>query len=325
MSEYLKSILQILDYGLKTNSYKFALLRALADYGQEGAADELVTRLWLAERFVEYYWALTLTFRVRQATDPSRDPVIMRFIRQESAELGLLPNCPVREFRKKHPMNYAALLKSCCDVGGCFDEVIPRFHNVHRGHVRALLYDSGEDGLRLKMGVADFLKDYSRTLQLLAIGGWVRFTEQFTTAPRLYEKIAGLPPERKQYRYRRFLSQCQEQCFYCAADDLPLDVEHVIPWSFVLEDRIWNLLLACQKCNGTKGDRVPHELYLPKLRERNVGLLKLLASGSLAASDLRDVRRDLQEFASRDLDVHIRMLVDACREDGFGVWDRTPT
>jgi hypothetical protein len=29
--EYLTSILQILDYGLKTNSYKFALLGALAE------------------------------------------------------------------------------------------------------------------------------------------------------------------------------------------------------------------------------------------------------------------------------------------------------
>jgi hypothetical protein len=276
--------------------------------------------MWLAERFVDYYWPLTLRFRVRQATDPTRDPVIMRFIRQEAAELTLSPHALVGEYRKKYSKRYDTLLKSCCDLGGCFDEVIPRFHNVHRGHVRAPLYDAGENGLRLKTGVAEFLRNYSRTLQLLAIGGWVRFTEQFTTAPRLYEKIAGLSPERKQQRYRKFLAEQQQQCFYCEAAGVPLDVEHLIRWSFVLEDRIWNLVLACQKCNSAKGDRIPTAIYLSRLRERNIGLLKLLDGGTLAP-DQRDVRRDLQEFVSRDLDAHIRMLVDACLEDGFGVWE----
>jgi hypothetical protein len=55
----------------------------------------------------------------------------------------------------------------------------------------ALRSNAGENGIRLRTGVAEFLRDYSRTLQLLAIGGWVRFTEQFTAAPRLYEKIVG--------------------------------------------------------------------------------------------------------------------------------------
>jgi hypothetical protein len=207
-------------------------------------------------------------FRVRQATDPTRDPVIMRFLRREAAELRLSPNCPVGKYRRIYPKNYGTLLKSCCDLGGCFDEVLPRFHNVHRGHVRAPLYDAGENELTLRTGVAEFLRDYSRTLQLLAIGGWVRFTEQFTTAPRLYEKIAGLPPERRPHRYRAFLSEEHKQCFYCEVAGVPLDVEHVIPWSFVLEDRIWNLVLACQRCISTKGDRIPQDIYLSRLRKR---------------------------------------------------------
>ncbi len=63
MPEYLNSILQVLDYGLTTNPYKFALPRALADYGEEGAADDLVSRQWLAGKFIEYYWPLALRVR----------------------------------------------------------------------------------------------------------------------------------------------------------------------------------------------------------------------------------------------------------------------
>jgi hypothetical protein len=64
-------------------------------------------------------------------------------------------------------------------------------------------------------------------------------------------------------------------------------------------------------------DRVPQELYFSRLRERNAGLFNALQSGALAPAQ-REVRRDLQEFASRDLDAHIRTLVEACMD-----WDRT--
>ena len=67
---------------------------------------------------------------------------------------------------------------------------------------------------------------------------------------------------------------------------------------------------------------MPEDLYFSRLRERNAGLLKMLLAGTLAQAQ-RELRRDLQEFASRDADAHIRTLIDACREDGFGVWDPT--
>ncbi len=76
--------------------------------------------------------------------------MIMRFIRQEAAVRGLSGSYPVYQYRKNYSKRYETLLDSCCDLGGCVVEVIPRFHTVHRGHVRAPLYDVGEDGLSLK-------------------------------------------------------------------------------------------------------------------------------------------------------------------------------
>ena len=107
---YLNSITQVIDHGLKTNSYKFALLRALADYGSQRPTSDRITFEWLADRFLAYYLPLTVTFRVRQATDPTRDPVIMRFIRAEVSALGLGPTCRFQDFRDKHPDRYQELL-----------------------------------------------------------------------------------------------------------------------------------------------------------------------------------------------------------------------
>ena len=153
-----------------------------------------------------------LQYRVQ--TDPTRDPVIMKFIREEIAELSLPSSFSLCDYQKKYGERYESLRLKCRSRGGCFDEVIPRFHIVGGDSVRDELYERVGDNLRLKDGVVSFLSSQHRVLQLLAIGGWVRFTEQFTFAPRLYEKIAGLPPERKHGRYRRFLITIQgNHCF----------------------------------------------------------------------------------------------------------------
>lgn len=319
--DYLNSITQIIDHGLKTNSYKFALLRALADYGSQHPTSDRITFAWLAERFLAYYWPLTVTFRVRQATDPTRDPVIMRFIREEVDTLGLAPTCRLQHFRDKHPERYRELLEKCCAKGGCFDEVIPRFHNVRRGRVPIdRLYEQADGGVVLNKGARQFLASHHRVLCLLAVGGWVKFTEQYSFAPRLYEKVAGIPPERKQERYRAFLVALDgPACFYCGAESTPLHIDHAIPWSFVLEDRIWNLVLSCCDCNCGKSDRTPNDKTLLKVMKRNVTLIRALQNGQLPIESAA-VRRDLLGFNSDSLRAHFGALVENCRIDGFGVW-----
>jgi hypothetical protein len=42
-------------------------------------------------------------------------------------------------------------------------------------------------------------------------------------------------------------------------------VDHVIPWSFLLTDPPWDLVLACSTCNLEKSDILPQRDYLDKL------------------------------------------------------------
>lgn len=242
----LDSIVTILERGLNTNSYKFALLRALADYGRQKASSDLISFAWLADRFLSYYWPLTVQFRVRQSTDPTKDPVIMKFVRRDVEELRLPSHFTLDKFRRAHAACYSQLVERCVRRGGCFDEVIPRFHNLRSGHVKEKLYDTEGPALRLRPGVLPFLNSDGRALNLLAIGAWVRFTEQYTTAPRLYEKIAGSTPDRKHQKYRTVLAAIDGSvCFYCGSNsEKSLHVDHFIPWSYVLEDRVWNLVLC---------------------------------------------------------------------------------
>jgi hypothetical protein len=73
-------------------------------------------------------------------------------------------------------------------------------------------------------------------------------------------------------------------CFYCFGAvqiEGGVDVDHFFPWSLrniigVLADGVWNLVLACPRCNpGPQGkfDLVPERLLLQRLHQRNEFLI----------------------------------------------------
>jgi 5-methylcytosine-specific restriction endonuclease McrA len=319
-SDLLHTVVRVLDRGLNTSSYKFALLRALADIAVESASDT-VAYTTLAESFITYYWPLTVVARVRQSVDPAKDPVIMGLIRREVDALNLGVSCSLRRYQTKWPERHSRLVEACSHPGGCFDDVIPRFHIVHRQHVLPALYEAKADHLRLCPGVRLFLREHHSVLEHLALGAWVRFTEQFSTAPRLYQKIAGSLPPRRSKRFCGFLTADQEgRCFYCArhAGSSP-HVDHVIPRAFVWEDQLWNLVLACSNCNLEKRERIADDDDIDQLIARNARLLQTLR-GTLLGGAPHPQLRSLREFLTIDLAEHIRALAATCRTEGFGTW-----
>ena len=146
-----------------------------------------------------------------------------------------------------------------------FDDVIPRFHIVHGAPIAPAIFtftqEKGKAGdtIELTKGGRQFLIDYKKLVDYVAVSGWVRFTEQFTSAPRLHDKIDGTNLKRGAVsQWRKSLMAIQNgRCFYDESHDMASpEVDHVLPWSFVLEDRTWNLVLACRKCNNEKRDRL---------------------------------------------------------------------
>jgi len=143
-----------------------------------------------------------------------------------------------------------------------------------------------------------FLIDYQDLIDYVAVSGWVRFTEQFTSAPRLHDKIAGTRVKRGAVSQWRDLLRVMQngKCFYDETHDMASsEVDHVLPWSFVLEDRTWNLVLACRNCNNGKRDRLTNMDALERLCARN----EQIAKGHKGAS--RNFLRHFAEWHSRDL------------------------
>nr|WP_239581521.1 HNH endonuclease domain-containing protein [Jeotgalibacillus terrae] len=75
--------------------------------------------------------------------------------------------------------------------------------------------------------------------------------------------------------YLLLASVYQKECFYCGKrvkSRRGNHVDHFIPWSFIQNDQLWNLVIACSKCNTSKNNKLAEIEYLEKLIQRNCHL-----------------------------------------------------
>jgi hypothetical protein len=322
MDPYISTLYEIVTAGLNTNSYKFALWRALAELAPAThARNPEISKHELAPLFLGYYWPLKVKYHVRQGIDPDKDPVVMGLIRRLEEDGKVPPGQALKDFQKKRPDDYRTLLDQVARKA--FDDVIPRFHTVRGAPIaRPIFTFTGRIGkagetIKLTEGGRRILIEYKKLVDYVAVSGWVRFTEQFTSAPKLHDKIDGRNLVRGAVaRWRESLLKIQgRKCFYNESHDMASpEVDHVLPWSFVLEDKTWNLVLACRKCNNEKRDKLVNEDALGLLCTRNENLSK-----DQKRTDSKFIRH-FTEWRTADLSSHIKRLYSQADEDGFPRW-----
>jgi hypothetical protein len=322
MDRYLNTLYEIVTRGLNTNSYKFALWRALATLAPE--TDEtrpVITKSGLAPLFLEYYWPLEMKYHVRQGIDPDKDPIVMTLIRKMAVAGKIRQGESLYAFKRRTPEEFGMLIGRV--TKDAFDYVIPCFHTVRGSPVIPAIYSfTGREGnagdtIELTKGGRQFLIDNGKLVDYIATSGWVRFSESYTSAPRLHDKIGGAKLKRGSVsNWRNSLMTLQSgECYYSTGHDMTSpEVDHVLPWSFVLENKTWNLVLACRNCNNEKRDRLVNSNAVERLIERNTAL----ASGSLSVD--AKFLRDFTEWRSRSLPTHIKALYDQAESDGFPKW-----
>ena len=110
MTPYISVLYEIVSRGLNTNSYKFALWRALADLAPTTDTDNpKLSKRGLASKFLEYYWPLETKYHLRQGTDPDRDPVAMVFIRKLMREEKIAQGEKLVDFANRMPQEHQSL------------------------------------------------------------------------------------------------------------------------------------------------------------------------------------------------------------------------
>lgn len=278
--EFLQKAQRLLSEGSFVASYKFALLRSLADLavlkGDDSGAELEITVDDIAKVIIELYWRQTRPFCasgnpkgqvLRQNT--SKQAAIIKTIASMQAKHGF--SLPVLQHDSDH---WNWLIKNVANTVSTMplwklqrvgDEVVDFLYpNVGKGRV-----------IRLRTGVAYGFRNFYEILRNLIEGAWVNYVRKQNL--QVLGHSTDLVPflfgaERVALKvYRPILVEVQkDKCFYCHH---PLRkqgaVDHFIPWSKYPVDLGHNFVLAHQMCNGNKRDFIAAEEHLGEWVERN--------------------------------------------------------
>ena len=308
--EIRRRFMSIISKGATNNTYKFALARFLLDHSLE-SSNTKVRYSEIAEYFFKYYWMQECKCRLRQG--PKKQvPMIITIIRREF-EKDAYPQS-YKELQKTDSIRIARCVNEITKE--CFDDVIPRFQKVGGSEQRIFYdylakeyHDSADNkkvdprgGILLNEKALRFFRNNYASLYRSVILEWIRFLERrnFGT-PNLVKKIEGNALyARDQGRFRRHLESFSDSvCFYCENSLLPgrhTHVDHVIPFDYIGDTELWNLVLACQKCNCEKLGRLPPSRFIKDLQARNDATQNKMLLES----------QDRLPYGSRDIGRHYR-------------------
>ena len=269
--------------GSKNNTYKFALARFLLDYCNSPNPNMQVKFSTIAEYFFKYYWLQECKSKLLQGPK-NQLPQIIKIIRAEFKE-ETYPQS-YKELKAKESDKIEACVEKITNIA--FNDVIHRFQKIGGGE-RKMFYDyfakkyndkadnrkvDPKGGILLNKYAVRFFQENFVSLYKSVILEWVRFLEirNFGT-PHLVRKIEGdCLGARDQKKFFKALKPFVECCFYCSnqlQEGRKTHVDHVIPYDYIGDTELWNMVLSCQKCNCEKLGRLPPNQYIEKLLKRN--------------------------------------------------------
>jgi 5-methylcytosine-specific restriction endonuclease McrA len=269
---------RLLDEGLFTASYKFALLLALADLsieqGDDSGAPLDVTTEAIAEKFVIYYWRQAMPYPaaseaaiLQQNTD--RQAAIINLVRDARKAYDSLPAA------MRDAAGWRRLVRKVAGVV----RLMPlwRLQRIGKEHV-TFLYEHQGDGriIRLRPGVAYCLRKFHALVSDLVQGAWARYVRQqnlnvLGEAADLNDFLFG-SDRNSLAQVRSVLMDLQRgRCFYCrrAVAASAAHVDHFVAWARYPIDLGHNFVLADVRCNNNKRDRLPACDHLAVWTERN--------------------------------------------------------
>jgi 5-methylcytosine-specific restriction endonuclease McrA len=279
-----------------STTYKPALLKALVRVFRRTNA-LVIPLAELGHEFAAMYWNQTVVYHLRQAAVVTKEAEVVRRIHALSGQYA------ARSFAELPAIGRSKVEASMSQLLAI--DVLRRFHNSKPDEMSPLYeWSAGSPEIELTEDSRAFLRDHGQTLEVLANYHWADYLEGCNRlTPRIIQKVARDGAKRGSLtKYLRILLEYGEKskCFYCERPFTPDNkaaVDHVIPWSFLLEDPLWNLVPACTRCNGAKSDWLPDAKYIDRLLVRNTHAARTIFDGKVSLMTGADDVRGLYDAA----------------------------
>lgn len=294
LPKYIEDWLWIIEGMRNNNTYKFAWGKAIIELctSRDLQFNESVcfTFQEIGEVMLKYYWNQTFFFDLDQGPNKQKKPEILTYTKEAIAyyqQLSAKKN-PIwfDEAKKVLQGNinfYMSLLKKISNT--LKSDVCYRFIKVGNKDVTVYNLDKEHKQITLTYEQAYCLKEYSSILSQLFNYRWASLLEKFNHAPRIIAKVRGSSenvlrrPNLKKYEkiLTRYMSQGVYD-FYTGEllEISDISVDHVIPYSFNYDTRIWNLVITSKSNNSMKGNSIPSTDDIKRLKERNQQLYQVM-------------------------------------------------
>lgn len=241
----------------------------------------------IAEKVLRYYFEQTIFFDLKQSSNPVKPPVIVTVAKQLIAAYQTRTGSmkPVKWFRSNIEAVCASEYEKAvvAVVRALKADVSYRFLRIEGKELEGVYqYEQKADSLYMKAVDLLTLKD-NRLIVFDAINyRWTQMLENFNHSPRLSKKVKIIDEDQVRRKpLGKFSSYIKVEnpesiCFLCGLKiegETPA-IDHVIPWSYLYSDDLWNLVFAHQSCNSSKSNVIPSEDVIQRLEQRNIALIQ---------------------------------------------------
>ena len=262
------------DNSKKRNTYKFGFIKAILDNVFNVVCNDGMYYLSykiLFAKFTENYWNLVLKYHLKQMRKDGKS---------DTSKIESI----LETYLYKYPA--AAFLEFESIKADDRDQIISSVEVECKKYVIGALYkdfdgclygfDLKDSGIYLGKSAYDFILKYKPDLEDLNYYAWAKFLEKINTDDailRVIDKLELASPKRSNlsvYREMLYKEFEEHNCFYCGKKlNRKIHVDHFIPWSFVKDDKIWNFVLSCDKCNEKKNNKLPAAAFIDRIVTRN--------------------------------------------------------
>lgn len=308
MNDYIKQWLEIIENMNNDNTYKLAWGRAIIELCQEtNQLDKQITFTFqqIAKKMIKYYWNQTYFFHLYQSPNQKKIPVLVQNVNQlislyETIQQTHLPIWfDKAETILNHEDTYQILIERSAKT--LKQDVSWRFKRANQKEYN--LYYLNKDCLFISLTKQQvlLLKEYGFVLSQLINFKWTQLLEKFNHSPRIASKVKSISDNtikrNNLTKYKNILLESnnyQPIDFYTGKvlEDNDISVDHVIPWSFMYSDDIWNLVLTSKSNNSSKSNSIPSQDIIDNLKERNARIVNLITDNKSKEELLSAIEND---------------------------------
>lgn len=293
MDKYIKDFTTVVRDCSMDNTYKMSWARALVEWSCNNTDKKVVRFDELSVLIFKYYWNQTMFFNLNQGPNPFKKPIIHQVVIDEIAKYQDKNGFKPESFtvaRKKINIDYDKISKVLSkDVSWRFLKIGNEVHSTY-------VLDKGK--LELELKNPRLLSDNSEVLFQLINYRWGQQLEKFNFSPKISNKVKASNAEKVRRssltKFKKYLDlNNPDRICFISGKEIPkedVSIDHVIPWSYLYSDNLWNLVYVSKKENSSKSNRLPSKAMIQSLKERNINMLSTLERANLIDRHYEELR-----------------------------------